>query len=186
MASEPTGHPPMGADLLRQRRNLLVVSLALICVSLAGAEFGNKVGLMGTEITFARKWVLVAGAWVLWAYFFGRYLQYLGTEPQLGIDANVEKQLRAYHSKQMGHDPHLRISRVSLFDWTLMTGDYVPGDGSHLERAIALTRRERMLWTAKAYLAVSFKAPRVTDYVLPILIGLAAPLTAAFTRLFAS
>lgn len=61
----------MGPDLLRQRRNLLVVSLALIFSNLAGAEFNNKVAVMGTEITFARSGALKVGTWLLWAYFVG-------------------------------------------------------------------------------------------------------------------
>ncbi len=84
---------PMGADLLRQRRNLLVISLALVAVQLAGATFEGKVSIFGAGITFDHPERLLLGAWVLWGYFLLRYWQYLKQEGGLGIHAAMDRRI---------------------------------------------------------------------------------------------
>lgn len=52
---------PMSADLLRQRRNLLVASLVLVTINLAGAEIKKKLSVSGAEITFSQPERIIWG-----------------------------------------------------------------------------------------------------------------------------
>lgn len=85
----------MGADLLRQRRNLLITSLGLTAAQLAGATFQGSASIFGAGITFQEPVNLFYGAWVLWGYFLLRYWQYLGEESDLGISKAVSAWLLA-------------------------------------------------------------------------------------------
>ena len=86
---------PMGADLLRQRRNLLITSLGLTAAQLAGATFQGSASIFGAGITFQEPVNLFYGAWVLWGYFLLRYWQSLGVESDLGISKAVSAWLLA-------------------------------------------------------------------------------------------
>ena len=87
---------PMGADLLRQRRNLLITSLGLTAAQLAGATFQGSASIFGAGITFQEPVNLFYGAWVLWGYFLLRYWQYLGEESDLGISKAVSAWLAVF------------------------------------------------------------------------------------------
>ena len=74
----------MTDGLLRQRRNLMVTSLIIILLSFGGVKI-EEVGALGTKLVFQRKDALYLGIWVIYAYFFFRYYQYVREEPDLGI-----------------------------------------------------------------------------------------------------
>ena len=170
----------MGPDLLRQRRNLLVVSLALIAVNLAGAEF-NKLAVMGTELTFSRRWVLSAGGWILWAYFFLRYVQHMLAEGDLGIENAIYIRLMDYHTKKFPDFPYLQCEKSGWLLWRFNAAKtYSPEKGNYAYAVSPASRATIIFWIAKANVAVAVKTPRVTDYVLPIMVGLMAPVSAAF------
>lgn len=176
----------MGPDLLRQRRNLLVVSLALIFSNLAGAEFNNKVAVMGTEITFTRSWALLLGAWLLWGYFLIRYLQYAGEIPNLGIKRSVHEKMLAYmrrnagvptkRSDGMGQLVDYEISGSSFLRWKVTSGEYQPQNSEVDSHDVILGRWIGLWWFLRASTAVALATPKVTDYVLPIVVACTAPL----------
>ncbi len=177
----------MGPDLLRQRRNLLVVSVTLICVNLAGAEF-NKLAVMGTEITFSRRWVLVAGAWVLWGYFLLRYYQYLREVPNLGISAMVINKMVTLERKDAGawklqNSPspgsNSTIVYCGFLRWKSIDAEFAFGTyATQQQRGVHLQLVQGIYWFIRAFVSVTILTPRMTDYALPIVVAAAAPISA--------
>lgn len=171
-------HPQMDEALLRQRRNLMIVSCTLVVASLAGAEF-SKLAVLGTELTFERRWILRLGAWLLWLYFLLRYLQYFLEVPELGIRSDIEARLISYVvSVEEGARMRCSFMRTWPLRVNVAGGGYDPGQGGYSMRAAQLSKWQRLWWPAKALVAVSIKTPRVTDYVLPFVVAAAAPAVA--------
>jgi len=168
---------PMSADLLRQRRNLLVASLVLVTINLAGAEIKNKLSVSGAEVTFSQPDRIIWGVWVLWFYFGVRYLQYLHDEADFGIKKTMASRIQAWFNK-IPREPDDRENRsvkwTSTFNWTLSKPEWP--DGHHVETTIPVALGLRVRLTACAFLYTVIRTPRFTDYVLPLIVA-ALPLT---------
>lgn len=171
MASEK--RPPMSADLLRQRRNLLVSSLALTAIDLAGATLKKDVSVLGTALEFANPERVVWGLWVLWAYFLVRYWQYFNEEPDLGIHRGMEHWINRRISWDE-YDMEFKhwISWSYGVSWTMLK--------QHKEwEAEQWTESEndpnnkflKAFWTLRAFFSVATKTPRFTDYLVPFFVA---------------
>lgn len=88
----------MNADKLRQRRNLIAISVLLLVFDFAEVKV-SKVSILGTELLVGNVQILVVCAWVLWAYFFLRYYQYWRLESEQRIRKAFSKQLVSYARK---------------------------------------------------------------------------------------
>ena len=165
--------PPMSADLLRQRRNLLVTSLALTAIELAGATLKKDVSVLGASLEFTNPERIVWGLWILWAYFLVRYWQYLNEEPDLGIHKGMERWInrRISWDESVKGFQHVIVWRYRVF-WTMMMKDENWGDE---EWTISLNDPSRRLlkaiWTLRAFFSVAAKTPRFTDYVVPFFVA---------------
>lgn len=74
----------MNTDLLRQRRNLILISGGLLLFDFANVSVA-KISVMGTELLIGNAKVIAYFAWAMWCYFLLRYYQYLRAESDLGI-----------------------------------------------------------------------------------------------------
>lgn len=82
MDDSPSQYLRVSDGLIRQRRNLVLSSIAFLLVCLGGARIGVVSIGIGT-ITFDRPSVIYLALWIAELYFLLRYLQYLGSEQQL-------------------------------------------------------------------------------------------------------
>ena len=64
----------------RQRRDLFVISAALIFAQLANIEI-HKLSLLGTDLEIHNSIFVARAAWVLWGYWLVRYFQALNDLP---------------------------------------------------------------------------------------------------------
>lgn len=72
----------MDDSLLRQRRNLILVSVLICGIELSGADIG-KISLAGLNFDSAavkRPEVIYYLIWVIWFWFFTRFMQYFTFE----------------------------------------------------------------------------------------------------------
>lgn len=62
---------------LRQRRDLFVISSVLLLIPIAGIEINNQVAMQqfGISLKISRPEVIHYSLWVLWAYWYIRYIQ---------------------------------------------------------------------------------------------------------------
>ena len=62
-------------DFIRQRRNLIVISLILLGVEAFGLEI-KRINALGNEILIQNPGMVNVALWLAWAYWFIRYYQY--------------------------------------------------------------------------------------------------------------
>lgn len=172
-------HQTMSTDLQRQRRNLLISSLVLISINLAGASFKDEISVFGAGIKFAHPERIVWGAWVLWGYFILRYAQYLSDEPSLGIHRALGLWIvKQYQADDPDKFEHLHIEWISALSWQLNYGEHV--NGIWHPCTLVVSWWMQLALTVRGFLIVAIRTPRATDYILPFLIACLPPLLFAF------
>lgn len=175
---------PMSADLLRQRRNLLVTSLILIAINLAGAKLKSDVSVLGAAIEFSNPERIVWGVWILWAYFLIRYWQYLSEVPDKGFQKGMEIWIfERYQSIHTDPNSQPSLTWTSNMNWTLMDGTYI--DGRWVTKPMSIKGWKKAAWSTRAFLSNAIRTPRFTDYLLPFLVAL-LPLVITAGEYFAS
>ena len=173
----------MDSDLLRQRRNLLLISCGLILYYLAGVEI-ESVGLLGTQLSVKNPHILLAFSWLLWLYFLIRYHQYWRAknhkEVRLAFHDALRRRTHSHAtsermSRKLGHNNALysigfnglRPYYYHLKANTRAGMDRVPIESVHPLRYIK--------WVISAALEVVVQTKHFTDYLLPLLLAVATP-----------
>lgn len=175
----------MNADLLRQRRNLILISGGLLLFDFANVSVG-KVNVMGTELLVGDAKVLAYFAWAMWCYFFLRYYQYLRAENDLGISkaiqAGFEGKAKAYVS-ELHRIKQLMVSidfRQTGIRWNYSVSEYDTSAGGPREiQKGSLPLLKAVWWKAMSVYYVAIHTPKATDHILPFLLALAAPIVGA-------
>ena len=175
----------MDTGLLRQRRNLILVSSALLLFDFANVAV-TKVSVMGTELLIGDVKVLIYFAWAMWGYFFLRYYQYLNEEKDLGISAGIKSQFKArawpYTFKKINKTQisgTIEFKREG-FRWAYSVNEYEAGRGTTQETyAGVLPVMRTYWWLARAAYYVAVHTPKATDHILPYLLAIAAPVVSA-------
>ena len=179
----------MNDGLIRQRRNLIVISVVLTLFDFADVTIGN-VSVLGTNLIIGNPVVMIGFLWAMWAYFLLRFLQYLADESNLGIasafkskaDGLIKPHIEAIIARQpsgrqySNYGPDF-IEKQGLLTWHQPIKFYNTETGSVEEIGReALPKYIVALTILRSAMHVLLFTPRGTDYVLPFLLALAAPL----------
>jgi hypothetical protein len=173
----------LSPGLLRQRRNLIAISLLLIVFDLSTSKI-DKVAILGMELRIEQPTILVALAWTAWAYFFVRYLQYMFAEPDLAIKSRRFRGWRASYISKAGFNlansggERIDTFRLRRARWRfyVVSSKYGGANdrGDEIEQPISIVR---FAWhSARAAFDMVVFEPYFTDFILPIMIAIAAPL----------
>ena len=176
----------MDTDLLRQRRNLMLISCGLILYHLAGVEI-TGLGLLGTQLTVKNPHVLSLFSWILWLYFLVRYLQHWVSEKKPNIRLSFrDAMFKRTHTRatmariqQKANQPNANPT----IRWTRgIPGYYVARANTHAGTDHLLVEQINPIkylgWLLSSVLAVTIVTKHFTDYILPLLLAFIAPLTA--------
>ncbi|MGE0111660.1 hypothetical protein [Aquabacterium sp.] len=178
----------MNPDLLRQRRNLILISLALLLSNAASLSI-EKISIFGTEISVGNAPNFQACAWVVWFYFLIRYYQYLRQEGDLQIiktaKSNFDAHSFAYVMRKIdkGALTGRIIVKCRRFGWnySVMEGGEQPWDGAETETFSGRIPMARAtLWWLDGLTHLLVHTPKGTDHVLPFFIAALAPLASLF------
>lgn len=179
----------MSEGILRQRRNLMVVSLIIILLSFGGVEI-QEVGALGTKLVFAKKDALYIGLWSIFFYFLFRYYQYFLEEENRGIADAFWAKVNASSFETLRHmaaDQHsLKLDQLAgtfLFSQlqkksrfvrvgTVVTGRDSYGSSTNSEYTVNAIRFIPTLIFASVFVTLNRSA--LTDFVLPFLVAVAA------------
>lgn len=188
----------MTEGLLRQRRNLMMTSLVIILLSYGGVSI-EEVGALGTKLVFQNKNSLYFGLWTIYSYFLFRYYQYLLEEPDLGISKAywnkvnallfvalrkaATKQFSLIHDQLAGEFQFNKLHRKSLL---IRTGKVVTSTGSTYGEPIYSDYEVNIARFIPSFIAagihVAINRSAITDYFLPLLVGVTAALVGAFSN----
>lgn len=179
----------MSDGLLRQRRNLLIISLTIIFFLYSEVEI-SKISVLGIEIITPKQNALMNILWVLWAYFFLRFLQYLQVENSRGYIEQCKvkfqflasdiahKMLETAKKYESNRSCGIVLNDLKLrffMKLEVPQNEYNPESGEVENLENLETKHGSMLIVfAKAIWATTINTPKFTDNVLPILLALAA------------
>jgi hypothetical protein len=184
----------MSEGLLRQRRNLLAMSLVLLLFDVAGASF-KTVMVLGSELAVVRQGILPIAAWIVWAYWLLRYTQYLKAEGNLGIKEAIDGRMVSYVRHRLTLEPwrgpagevhYWVLERPSRWRWALALEHYKPATSDIGAHRYNLSFVDGWWLRLRAHMAIAATTPKYTDYVLPFVVAAAAALTAIGFKLAAA
>lgn len=66
----------MDDGLIRQRRNLMIISMILLFVSFAGVSISHEISLLGMIFHIDKPIMVYLTIWIMFIYFFIRFFQY--------------------------------------------------------------------------------------------------------------
>lgn len=185
----------MNADIhegfIRQRRNLIVMSLIVLCIELLGAQF-NTLNLLGNKITINNQNIVHTAMWVILIYYLWRYYQYfhdLGDKGFISAVTTKRKQIVGHiESKRFlqsediclrqeqdknGSKAHLRSTVFYKDELTNMDGRivFMFGNSGLEETADFETHGWALLFpTILAWLHVLIRTTYFSEYILPYVI----------------
>jgi len=176
-------------NLLRQRRNLVVLSSLLVVFNFSDITI-TKVSILGTELLVGDPTRLAIFVWVAWAYFLVRYYQYWREIPDkslvksfLGRFNNYAKEYadKKYRRGQYS-SVNYKLRNESIYSWSFNqeTVDPVTGNSPD-EEPISIPFIQVVLWAIKSLVFVCIKTPHMTEHVLPFIIALFAVISTIFT-----
>lgn len=175
----------MNNNLLRQRRNLIGISVALILLKFPDDPI-DKISIFGAEMKVTSAYSLPAFAAVLLVYFLTRYYQYLKAEGDLGISSSVwsffNGRVAKHHCKRIGDSGFIG---EPVFDRSGIYWNYFVRGRRNDAGPMTDTRREKLpllqswWWWLEAYANATLRTTKVTDYVIPYLLAAAAAIQLA-------
>jgi hypothetical protein len=182
------GRIQMSADLLRQRRNFIAVSLLLCFLTFAKVE-PDKIAFLGTEFSnFGNPEAVTTTIWFVWLYFLVRYIQYFSQEGLTNFldvfsqifaelsSAKIEKIVKSKYPKDFRDN--CSYYTLKEWDWTYHGQEQFtePDTGITKTNNFQMQISPKALWQELLYslVKVIFFRSAFTDYILPFLIGLGA------------
>lgn len=179
----------MSIDLLRQRRNLIVLSLLLCFLKYAEVELG-KLSVLGIEFKhFGRPETVVYSLWLGWAYFFARYSQYFFQEGWTKLSQIFTTTLDrkfAPRVEKLAKQEHPNNTREGVGTYTALKGwkwvfhgqENVGADENGTDKLnnfqMPIPRLKLWRQLIAAIISITFVQSAVTDYLLPFGLALFA------------
>ena len=182
----------MSEAILRQRRNLVSVSIFLIFFDFANVEIGT-LSFFGSNMVIGNPKAAYSFIWLAWLYFLVRYYQYFRAEDNLGLknefslffDFRFAKKLHDYLSNKYPDknfsyvDTNFnKLKNKSMFSMTYQHEVHKPVEGLTVvdfSEDISITF---FFWLIiKSIFHVIMHTPKVTDYILPFVIAFGSIIT---------
>lgn len=174
----------LSPGLLRQRRNLIILSMFLILFDVATVH-PEKLTIFGAELGLPKAGTYVFFAWLLLLYFVWRYYQYLREESDLGIKTGrlwrtAEDYLGPWAQRAHGEcisqsqGSHGFERGASLKEWVFKVNPMI--DGKRANMVVPIPPAQMAWALLRAAVHVTFRTSYVTDFLLPIGLAIAAPL----------
>lgn len=178
----------------KQRRNLIATALLAIFLNVAGGEL-KKLNLLGNEIEFTNPSAIPAALGLALTYFVIRYLQYAHDVEDKGFAKRfyerVERYLAPYVMKREFKRPNSYLSQcykelneIEVESFTMFHEAMPPNTaaasfvgkqgGTVVDENVDVSNWELLLPFARAAIYIVFRTRLATDYVLPIVIAIAA------------
>ncbi|GAA5010383.1 hypothetical protein FNZ56_01555 [Pseudoluteimonas lycopersici] len=174
-------------DLQKHRRNLILISVALIVFDFADVKIA-KVGILGTDLVVGNPSVLIAVAWISWLYFLLRYFQYWSTNNARKISLTYHNHLRLWFNLQAQKiDPNALQTRAVDLDSSARRFKIVErfantraGMDTKVLKEFSLP--ETLSAKAKAAFHVAVVSPHFVDQIFPFVVAILAPLATTYTQ----
>ena len=177
----------LSAGLLRQRRNLMLTSSALIFLGLAEAQL-HSFNFLGLHLTFGRPEAVVIGLLLVTVYFTYRYALYLRQEPGEGLVTEYYRRLNRYakpklikmrdakypDGRGLPFEENLGVRKRGALSWVMQVQSGRDDGGGFNCGDMEVHLRQVWIEGVKAGLMACLARSYFTDYLLPFLLAAAA------------
>lgn len=177
----------LSPGLLRQRRNLMLTSGAMIFLGVAGAKL-HSFQLLGLHITFERPEAVVEVLFVVTVYLIYRYSLYLRQEPGPGLSSEFYQRLNRYakpkllalrdekypQGKGLQLEEQLGVRPAGPFSWVIQVQVSDEKYNGFKTEDLVVSASQVWLSIAKASVMACLARSYLTDYVVPFLLGFGA------------
>ena len=170
----------MNNDLLRQRRNLIGISVALLLLRFPDNPI-DTITILGAGMKVSSAYSLPVFAAVLLGYFLTRYYQYLKAHGDLGISSSAASFYRIKVSKHIcSKTCETWVVGEIVFERSGIHWKYYVRDRKTNMGPLPDTNPERLplfqswWWWLQAYTNLTLRSTKVTDYIIPYLLAAAA------------
>lgn len=182
------GKHDMSPALLRQRRNLIIVSLIILFMVIAGAKL-DKMTFLGIQMTFENPEAIVWFLKFFLIYFLYRYYLYFVQEENHSLKNNFYTYLRklTWHKLQnirdelypgvsgsSGNFNFDSMEKTSVFKRQVKAIIAEDGYGGYIEGTFEINILTFSWDVLKAFIFSVFNRSYVTDYLLPFFIAITA------------
>ena len=168
-------------DFVRQRRNLMAISIVLLAFLCGVVNVKEDVSFFGTGIVFADVQNLKYALWLFWFYFYVRYAVYLNDAKSLeSITAvyNTKYEFIKRELFKIAKSSEHEFVRVDRFFTPEEQGEWaaevvykrINGKGLFADY-INLDNKAVSFCQIKARIVVFFKTRYFTEYTLPFIVG---------------
>ena len=175
-------------DMQKQRRNLILISVALIIFDFADVRIA-KVGVLGTDLIVGNPKVLIVVAWITWLYFLLRYFQYWNSNNAQKIRRTYHDHLRSWSNRQAEiidpnalHTRVISVDNFKAFKFTLVEriANTKAGMDSKVLKEFSLL--ETLRAKLRAIFHVAIVSPHFVDQIFPFVIALLAVIATVVTQ----
>lgn len=178
----------LSAPLLRQRRNLMVVSLIILFIVFAGAKL-EKVSFLGNEMTFKNPEVIFLYLKAFLLYFLYRYYLYINQEPDLFFKTTfyhklhsltqpklqqIKNKLHPEASKYGGDFDFRKMKKTGHLTRQVRAVTKIDGAGNGTYGTLEINILTFFWCGLRALLHTIFNRSYTTDYLLPFMVAFAA------------
>ena len=191
--------PDTDAGFIRQRRNLIIVSLALLGALHYGLTF-EKINILGNESKLPNSASVASLLWWFWAYFLWRYVTAyfdLGSTPAiLPTYGNLFFRLMQKDAEKWWKKTKLKDSPAAKFDGVSAYESWNPRSpamristtrmnptepNAVLQEHVVWHVPKTQCWKGKcvAGLQLTFQTSKISEYVVPYLVALVPVVYAA-------
>ena len=180
---------PMGDDLRRQRRNLIIMCLLLLFMKYGGVTI-NKLSVFGAEIILSNVLAIYVVLWLIWLYFLVRYSQYFWQEGLTILKSAIREATKTFCSPKVAELAR-RNYKPSIYNLTMFNYNYmkkinwytrefsdreIETDelGSPIGNRVSFSIKIWSLWKEllRSYYQVIIKQSMGTDYFFPFIFSL--------------
>lgn len=180
----------LSQDTIRQRRNMVVTSVLVIFIKLAGVTFGDKVNFLGATLSIENPEVIYKGILIFLAYFVWRFYQYFSTDnAYAALCSQFHEHMKIRTSLEIvklicrprniqglsGEYLYKNLKSNSLLSYTVeatVSGGYDAAKGAPVENKFSANISIIRLETHRlmSVMAFVFRGRILTDYFVPYLV----------------
>lgn len=176
----------MDDGVLRQRRNLMVISCVLWLLCYAGAKETPAISAGGLSLTLTRPEGIYAGLWIAFAYFLYRYCvyalahQYNVTQRVRELVTAAKRRVLLKAMQDTVGSPFVTVGELDVEALLRSDGPHrlkiQPSDGKHLQRFEEFTfsatvRRRAQVATVLVGVRLALLDPLASDYIYPLVLA---------------
>ncbi len=174
-------------NFVRQRRNIILISIVLILFDFADIQIG-KVSILGTNLIIGNPDIIHYFMWIMWTYFLIRYYQYFVQEENKQIKDTFNDKFKEFtssktcnyfkekHNIEDNRYKECKLEKIGFLSWNYVYCIYNPVVGNE-EKIREICPIHIVVFSfVYSIFCVTVNTSKVTEYIFPFLLAFSVPI----------